>query len=254
MVTYYNRIGIPPIVKRRYKNGGPIDRAIFWLFQPGMRGGVRTLFFLIALAGVAGTLAILPVAPAASTGSSSSIRISLMPYSSAGAGIPADEWWNALSLLVQIPWFLTVPYLLYIRGRELRFNYAGQRALMMATWVILGALVMIYMAWTQTRIFGSSTHFSTMGDVIITILLSPLPSMAAIDSQDFAMLQLGYLLRLASGGIGIFLMLRHLYVVSREEKNLSMESNPAESPGSPDKSDTPDDTDPINIPSQAEGV
>lgn len=234
LVTYYNRLSVPPIVARRYRDAGPFRRALYWLFQPGMRGGIRTLLFLIGLVLVVGTgiLSFGGGAVGSMPTASSSSGFSLTPYRGTLSASAFDEWWNAASLVIQIPWFLTFPYLLLVRGRNLRFNYPGQRALIMSIWVLSGVLVTIYMAWSRagfyTRGSGSSSSFS---DVLISTLLSPLPSMGAIDTGDMTLMQTGGLVRMASGGLGAVLMVRHLFSIRREDEQLSVEAEHATQEG-----------------------
>ncbi len=203
--TFYNRASVPPIVARKYAGAKGFNALFFWLLKPGIQGSVRTLFTLIALAIITGAGAVY-----------------LMPIALGGSALGGGstlgrELWSGFSLLVQIPWFLAIPHMLFAKNRELRYNYAGQRTIAVAWWVVLGALVMIFLAWTKSSIFVSSVNPNSLLDIFMVTLLSPLPSLLIVGSEDIMLFEFGSFIRIGSGIVGALLMLAHMRGVVREE-------------------------------------
>lgn len=216
--TFYNRPAVPPIVALRYKDAGLFRRSFFAVFQPGIRGSIRTLLLMTALAAAGAQLALSLRSPTFSIDSKTSL-----------------EWWNAMSLLIQVPWFLAIPSVLLIRVRDLRHNYVAQRTILLAWWVILGALVLAYLSWKRSPIFGyahSGYADSSIVDTFIVILFSPLSSFSALSSDDVIMQATSGYIRIGAGLAGAVLMWYYMRNVLQHEAELS------EDPALPDPATT----------------
>lgn len=205
--TFYNRATVPPIVVRRYRDATGFRRLLYSMFRPGIEGSVRTLFLLILLAVAAGQFA-----------------VSMQFVTSIHSDLAAVEWWSGMSLLVQIPWFLAIPHIFFARARDMRYNYAGQRTITVAWWVVLGALVMIYLAWKRSGVYGYSLDSSSILDIALITLLSPLPSLSVVGSSDAGMQAFGGYLRLGAGAIGAILMWNHMRKTVRDEAAMIYEA------------------------------
>lgn len=197
MMCYYNRPAVPPIVEKRYRDAGPLRRAIFWMFQPGMAGGMRTIFLLIGV---------------------TCLGFSLL----AGVGT-ADKMHVYLAILVQIPWFLSIPHIFFAWKENYRHNYAGQKSAVLACWVIGGVLLTIYFSWVGAGIYGGSYGRNSVGvfDVFLSTLVSPLTSMGVLSSSDALMESMGTALRYGSGIFGMVLMMRYVSRVTAMERELT---------------------------------
>jgi len=207
LVTYYSPLKIPAIVARRYRDRNVIIRGFYWLFQPGLVGAMRTLLFLLFLCLAAGTISLQFATPAVSSTSSS---ISGSKVFGGTYELAQIEWWSCASLLIQITWFLTIPYLFLVRSKKLLDNYPAQWALVMACWVLLGVLVFIYNAWVYPN-----NAAITADKMILGALLSPLSSMVISEAQQARGGDVDMYVRFATGLIGIGAMLFHLAAVTR---------------------------------------
>lgn len=202
--TFYNRAAVPPIVARRYRGATGFRRILYVLFRPGIEGSLRTLLLLILLSVAAGQIAVM-----------------LLPTGFGSADLAAVEWWSGMSLLVQIPWFLAIPHVFFARARDMRYNYAGQRTITVAWWVVLGALVLIYLAWTHSSVLGnSSAGFLNIMDILLITLLSPLPSLSVVGSSEVEMQVAGGYVRMAAGLAGAVLMWHHMRRAVRDEADM----------------------------------
>ncbi len=235
LLTYYNRVSVPPIVARRYRDVKGFKKFIYWLFQPGINGGLRTLLLLIAVAVVAGTLVMMlpgftsplvPVSPTPGSAPSATSTSITMGSSTYLPGMAFDEWLIAVSLLVQIPWFLALPHLFFVRAKNIRHNVVAQRSVTVASWVILGSLVLIFGVWTSSNLFGGGYggNAVSFGDVVMVTVLSPLPSMAMLGSAEPLVQALGMSIRFFTGIVGTILILRYVAHVTREHHLMVMDS------------------------------
>jgi len=206
LVTYYSPLKIPAIVARRYRDQNPLIRAFYWVFQPGVKGAVRTLLLLLALCLVAGTISqqIAPPTPPAPIPSIASFNT---------WDIAHLEWWTSASLLIQVPWFLTIPYIFLARLKQFRDNIPAQWALIVACWAVFGVLVFIYSAWVH-----QTASELTVDKMILSVLLSPVSSMTITDSVYSQAGTVDIVLRFVTGMAGIIIMLAHLFSISREER------------------------------------
>lgn len=189
--SFYSSPRLPIIVAKRHeKSRGPV-RWLFPIFKPGIEGACRTILLLTI------------------------ISVVLHSYVF-GASVYT-------ALLFQAPWFLVFPHILYASTNDIRANYPAQRTLAVAAWVVLGAIILIVMAWTRVNLFTSdASPFLTL----TSALLSPLSSIATAGSSNTVVQETGAYARFVSGAAGLVLM--WLYtgaVVRRDKKDLVEETS-----------------------------
>lgn len=206
--SFYSSPRLPIIVAKRHENSrGPI-RWLFPIFKPGIEGACRSILLLTI------------------------VSVLLHSYV-----FGADVY---TALLFQAPWFLVFPHILYASTKDIRTNYPAQRTLAVAAWVVLGAIILIVMAWTRMNLFTSdSSPFMIMS----AALLSPLSSIATAGSSNTIVQESGAYARFISGAAGIVLMwLYTASVIRRDKKDLLEEtagretvpSEPPAEPGTPE--------------------
>jgi len=198
MTTFYNRPGVPPIVRRRFANKGSFRKAILWLFQPGTLGSVRSTLFIVLLSVLVGFAVVNVLGSGAYHGRTWS---AMFGGSSSSIDVQT-QWFNIMSLLIQVPWFLVWPMILFSRSEGLSRNYSQQRGLAIALWALIGIVVMVYIGYSH------SSRYSSDSDPIgtaLAALLSPLSSVIVLaNDKDYGT---GVSVRMATGLLGIFLFI-----------------------------------------------
>lgn len=185
---FYSSTHMPLIVKRRYADAKGPRQWFFWIFQPGIRGGFRSVMFV--------------------TGVSLLLFVTL-----------TGDWTSRAAMLAQAPWFLAFPFFLFAGLGDIRSNPANQRTLVVTCWVILGTMVILGSAWTRSNLYSSGPSGWA---VALAILISPLSSLSLVGSADAVVEEMGKVARLMSGVLGVVLMYMHVREVIRrdEEKHL----------------------------------
>lgn len=198
MTTFYNRPAVPPIVRRRFANKGPLSQGILWLFQPGTLGSVRSTLMIVLLSVLLGSLVVNTFGAGAYHGRS---WAAMFGGSSTSIDVQT-QWFNIMSLLVQVPWFLVWPMILFSRSEGLSRNYSQQRGLAIALWALIGIVVMVYIGYSHSTRYSNDTNPAATA---LAALLSPLSSVIALaNDKDYG---IGVLVRMFTGVLGIFMFI-----------------------------------------------
>jgi hypothetical protein len=191
LMLYYNRFSVPQIIRKKYENATPPRRLLYFLFQPGMAGTVRLLILILAtLCGFAMLLY---------------QRAVLVPNT---GGIPAGTaWMQALSLPLQVPFFLVIPFGFLLNLKNMRFNYGAQRTLVAMWWGVAGAVCASLVAWWNFHASAGAPAFE-----FAALLASPFSSAFG----DLQAITAGAVwVRITTGVLGIILMVLNIFRIKR---------------------------------------
>lgn len=189
VTLFYNRHAVPVIIRRKYEKASAWKKTMYYIFQPGTAGTVRTLMlvFLVLIGCAAGI------------------------YNGAtAAGVvsghdPRDEWLQAVSIPLQVPFFLIFPFGFMINLRGVRQNYVLQRTLVLMWWGVAGAIAASLVAWWNWHSSPVAGFFE-----FAALLISPFSSAFADVRSQNGVYDAAPYVRLITGVIGMVLMQRYL--------------------------------------------
>ncbi|MGI8906333.1 MAG: hypothetical protein ACR2IE_07575 [Candidatus Sumerlaeaceae bacterium] len=198
LTLFYNRPSVPVIIKNKYQNVHSWRKLLYICFQPGTAGTMRTI--VLVLFTLAGTAALIYYC---------TITYSTTSLAPGTSGNPPNDWLQAVSMPMQIPFFLVFPFGLLLHLRGLRTNYALQRTLVAMWWGISGAVFAFFVAW-----WNMPGHTSKLARVfeVAALLVSPFSSAFADLRSGSGLYQKAPYIRFGLGLVGLVLM---YYYVAR---------------------------------------
>lgn len=194
LILLYHRVDIPRVVARRIEKTGKLRRKLYYIFEPGARGTLRTLYIIIGFALFC-------------------IAIFLRVSGKTDVIQPAG-------ILLSAPFYLGLPSLLLMIP-FLRNKYKQIRGVALAWW-ILGAVAIIILG----SIISSYYYRDDFYLKIISVVISPFTSTWTTARDDFQNQVLIYM-RVFMGIIG-FLLIRRvtLWRYKRSEASLGAVKSP----------------------------
>jgi len=213
LLLFYNRVDVPVIIQRKYEGRRPLSRLIYYVFQPGAAGTMRTMLLMM------GTMIGLSILI--------HLRSLLVPTSTTS---DPRKWLESLSIPLQVPFFLVFP-LGFVAGlKSMKDNYAAQRTLVAIWWGVAGAVASFFTAWASSR-----SHIATPMFEFVGLIISPFSSAISWAKAGFVPAPT---VRIVLGVIGLFFMKRHLDRRRRERQAL-LEAPTAAGPTTPTETSSP---------------
>jgi hypothetical protein len=159
------------------------------VFQPGTTGTVRTFMLVLAVLIACASL----------------IYINATAASITPGHDPQAEWVEAVSIPLQVPFFLVFPFGFLINVRAVRHNYVLQRTLVAMWWGVGGAVAAALVAWWNWYNSPAAGIFE-----FAALLVSPFSSAFADFKSGNGVNEAAPWVRLITSVIGVALMQRYL--------------------------------------------
>jgi hypothetical protein len=184
LIFYYNRVDIPPVAKRRMENLRGLKKLIYYLFAPGAAGTFRMMLMIEAGIIIFGCLIVSLIKP----------------------GFKTENFLNAMSIPIQVPFFLYFPGSFILYFYSMRKKYKETRIMVFVWWIAASVGLMILAGIVNGILRIDSEEFFRF----LSMFASPISTFLTNIGYRSEVLESTIFFRIVSGILGLYGMHRSI--------------------------------------------